>query len=156
MAKKYPSIKAEEMIVDNTCMQLASKPWQFDVLVTPNLYGNIVSNVVTPATVRVSLSAHLRVPSDEHASRPACRAAPSPLCMRRRALYVCAHCRAHCARCFPLSLLLREGCMLLCSVEPQGTACVRVGVHRMTSCVRLRVYIRHVAAGAGGLAPCGG
>ncbi len=49
VAKKYPSIKAEEMIVDNTCMQLASKPWQFDVLVTPNLYGNIVSNVVSPA-----------------------------------------------------------------------------------------------------------
>lgn len=34
------------MIVDNTCMQLVSKPQQFDVMVMPNLYGNIVSNVV--------------------------------------------------------------------------------------------------------------
>jgi isocitrate dehydrogenase (NAD+) len=33
------------MIVDNTCMQLVSKPQQFDVLVAPNLYGNIVSNL---------------------------------------------------------------------------------------------------------------
>ena len=47
MAKKYPSIKAEEMIVDNTCMQLVSKPQQFDVMVTPNLYGNLVMNVVS-------------------------------------------------------------------------------------------------------------
>eukprot|EP01023_Acetabularia_acetabulum_P047902 TRINITY_DN5051_c0_g1_i7.p2 TRINITY_DN5051_c0_g1~~TRINITY_DN5051_c0_g1_i7.p2 ORF type:complete len:244 (+),score=37.80 TRINITY_DN5051_c0_g1_i7:586-1317(+) len=45
LAEKYPSIEFEEMIVDNTCMQLASKPEQFDVMVTPNLYGNIVSNV---------------------------------------------------------------------------------------------------------------
>lgn len=45
--------------MDNTCMQLASKPWQFDVLVTPNLYGNIVSNVVSPASLRVCASAHL-------------------------------------------------------------------------------------------------
>merc|ERR1719285_1573164 len=33
------------MIVDNTSMQLVSKPQQFDVLVCPNLYGNIVVNI---------------------------------------------------------------------------------------------------------------
>lgn len=38
--------QAEAMIVDNTCMQLVSKPHQFDVMVTPNLYGNLVMNVV--------------------------------------------------------------------------------------------------------------
>ncbi len=32
--------------MDNTCMQLVSRPDQFDVMVTPNLYGNLVSNVV--------------------------------------------------------------------------------------------------------------
>lgn len=35
------------MIVDNTAMQLVSRPQQFDVMVMPNLYGNIVSNVVS-------------------------------------------------------------------------------------------------------------
>ena len=45
VAKKYPNIKFETMIVDNTCMQLVSKPQQFDVMVMPNLYGNIVANV---------------------------------------------------------------------------------------------------------------
>lgn len=45
VAKKYPGIKYNEMIVDNTCMQLVSRPEQFDVMVTPNLYGNLVSNI---------------------------------------------------------------------------------------------------------------
>lgn len=46
MAKQYPMIESSEIIVDNTCMQLVGKPEQFDVLVTPNLYGNLVANVV--------------------------------------------------------------------------------------------------------------
>ncbi|KAK9810571.1 hypothetical protein WJX73_001461 [Symbiochloris irregularis] len=50
VAKRFPTIKAEEMIVDNTCMQLVGKPWQFDVMVTPNLYGNLVANVVAGIT----------------------------------------------------------------------------------------------------------
>lgn len=45
VAKKYPNIQFETMIVDNTCMQLVSKPQQFDVMLMPNLYGNIVANV---------------------------------------------------------------------------------------------------------------
>ncbi|CAL5377939.1 unnamed protein product [Camellia sinensis] len=39
-----PGIKYNEIIVDNCCMQLVSKPQQFDVMVTPNLYGNLVAN----------------------------------------------------------------------------------------------------------------
>ncbi|PIA46839.1 hypothetical protein AQUCO_01500406v1 [Aquilegia coerulea] len=44
VAKKYPSINYNEIIVDNCCMQLVAKPEQFDVMVTPNLYGNLVAN----------------------------------------------------------------------------------------------------------------
>ncbi|XP_002985211.2 isocitrate dehydrogenase [NAD] regulatory subunit 1, mitochondrial isoform X1 [Selaginella moellendorffii] len=44
VAKKYPGIKYNEIIVDNCCMQLVSRPEQFDVMVTPNLYGNLVAN----------------------------------------------------------------------------------------------------------------
>lgn len=44
VAKNYPGIKYSEIIVDNCCMQLVSKPEQFDVMVTPNLYGNLVAN----------------------------------------------------------------------------------------------------------------
>lgn len=46
VAKQYPKIEYEEIIVDNCMMQLVSKPQQFDVMVTPNFYGSLVSNVV--------------------------------------------------------------------------------------------------------------
>lgn len=44
-AAKFPSIKYEEMIVDNACMQMTKSPHQFDVLVMPNLYGSILTSI---------------------------------------------------------------------------------------------------------------
>lgn len=44
VAKKYPGIKYDEIIVDNCCMQLVARPEQFDVMVTPNLYGTLIAN----------------------------------------------------------------------------------------------------------------
>ncbi|MED6204031.1 isocitrate dehydrogenase (NAD(+)) idh1 [Stylosanthes scabra] len=44
VAQKHPDIQYNEIIVDNCCMQLVSRPEQFDVMVTPNLYGNLVAN----------------------------------------------------------------------------------------------------------------
>lgn len=45
VSKLYPNIEFKSMIIDNCCMQLVSNPRQFDVMVMPNLYGNIVSNI---------------------------------------------------------------------------------------------------------------
>lgn len=45
VAKEYAELEFSDMIVDNTCMQLVSRPHQFDVMVMPNLYGAVVSNV---------------------------------------------------------------------------------------------------------------
>lgn len=45
VAKSYPQIKQREILVDNLCMQLVQNPNQFDVLVLPNLYGDIVSDL---------------------------------------------------------------------------------------------------------------
>merc|ERR1719228_2858735 len=45
VAALYPNIQFDTMIVDNTCMQIVSKPQQFDVMVMPNLYGNIIDNL---------------------------------------------------------------------------------------------------------------
>lgn len=42
---KHAELQLEEMIVDNAAMQLVLKPGQFDVIVAPNLYGNIISNI---------------------------------------------------------------------------------------------------------------
>jgi isocitrate/isopropylmalate dehydrogenase len=46
VAKEYPDIEHNDMIIDNCCMQLVSKPHQFDVMLMTNLYGTIVSNLI--------------------------------------------------------------------------------------------------------------
>jgi isocitrate dehydrogenase (NAD+) len=45
IARDYPEIEYQELIVDNTCMQLVTRPEQFDVMVMENLYGDIVSDL---------------------------------------------------------------------------------------------------------------
>lgn len=45
VAKDYPDIEFEERIVDNMCMQLVQKPELYDVLVLPNLYGDVLSDL---------------------------------------------------------------------------------------------------------------
>ncbi len=45
VAMNYPDIVYEEMLVDNMCMQLVQKPELYDVLVMPNLYGDILSDL---------------------------------------------------------------------------------------------------------------
>jgi isocitrate dehydrogenase (NAD+) len=45
VSKEYPNIAADDKIVDNLCMQLVMNPYQFDVLLLENLYGDIVSDL---------------------------------------------------------------------------------------------------------------
>jgi len=45
VAEDYPEINADDLIVDNTCMQLVINPTQFDMLLLENLYGDIVSDL---------------------------------------------------------------------------------------------------------------
>lgn len=45
VAGQFPEITPKEMIVDNCCMQLVSKPSQFEVLATGNLYGDLLSDL---------------------------------------------------------------------------------------------------------------
>src|SRR5918996_1366707 len=45
VAKDYPDIEFEDRIIDNLCNQLVSRPEEYDVIVLPNLYGDIVSDL---------------------------------------------------------------------------------------------------------------
>lgn len=47
IAKEYPELTANSVIVDNVCMQLVMNPSQFDIMVMPNLYGDIVSDLTS-------------------------------------------------------------------------------------------------------------
>ncbi len=45
VAESYPGIEYKELIVDNACMQLVLNPQQFDMMLLPNLYGDVVSDL---------------------------------------------------------------------------------------------------------------
>ena len=45
VAKEYPHIEFQEALIDNLCMQLVKRPQEYDVIVAPNLYGDIVSDL---------------------------------------------------------------------------------------------------------------
>ncbi|MBQ2644948.1 isocitrate/isopropylmalate dehydrogenase family protein [bacterium] len=56
ISEKYPNIQYKEILVDNLCMQLVQKPEKFDVLVLPNLYGDIVSDLTAGLTGGLGLA----------------------------------------------------------------------------------------------------
>ena len=47
VSKEYPQVQAEDKIVDNVAMQLVMQPQKFDVIVTENLYGDILSDLTS-------------------------------------------------------------------------------------------------------------
>ena len=45
VAQEYPDVEYKELIVDNACMQMVLNPQQFDILLLPNLYGDVMSDL---------------------------------------------------------------------------------------------------------------
>ena len=60
-AREFPELQTREIIVDNCCMQMVSKPQQFDVLVMGNLYGDLVSDLGAGVVGGVSATAGINV-----------------------------------------------------------------------------------------------
>jgi 3-isopropylmalate dehydrogenase len=56
VAKRYPDVAVDYMLVDNAAMQLVRDPGQFDVLLTENTFGDILSDVAAVATGGVGLA----------------------------------------------------------------------------------------------------
>ena len=50
LAPEYPDVTVEHMLVDNAAMQLATTPQQFDVIVTENMFGDILSDLAAAVT----------------------------------------------------------------------------------------------------------
>ena len=61
VAKEFPELQTKEIIVDNCCMQMVSRPTQFDVLVMGNLYGDIVSDLGAGIVGGISAAAGINV-----------------------------------------------------------------------------------------------
>jgi isocitrate dehydrogenase (NAD+) len=60
-ARDYPEMQTREVIVDNCCMQMVSRPQQFDVLMMGNLYGDLVSDLGAGVVGGVSATAGINV-----------------------------------------------------------------------------------------------
>jgi isocitrate dehydrogenase (NAD+) len=61
VARKFPDIAAKELIVDNACMQLVSRPQQFEVLAAGNLYGDLLSDLGAGLVGGISATAAVNV-----------------------------------------------------------------------------------------------
>jgi isocitrate dehydrogenase (NAD+) len=89
IARDYPELQTREIIVDNCCMQMVSRPQQFDVMVMGNLYGDLVSDLGAgvvggiSATAGINVGDGIRVYESFHGGSrdviPADRANPLPL-----------------------------------------------------------------------------
>jgi isocitrate dehydrogenase (NAD+) len=60
-ARDFPELETKEIIVDNCCMQMVSRPQQFDVLVMGNLYGDLVSDLGAGIVGGVSATAGINI-----------------------------------------------------------------------------------------------
>ena len=60
-ARDFPDLQTREIIVDNCCMQMVSRPQQFDVMVMGNLYGDIVSDLGAGVVGGISATAGINV-----------------------------------------------------------------------------------------------
>jgi len=76
VAEDYPQIKKREILVDNLCMQLVQHPEQFDVLVLPNLYGDIVSDLTAGLIGGLGVAQGANIGSDYAVFEPVHGSAP--------------------------------------------------------------------------------
>ena len=76
VAANYPDIEFNDKIVDATCMGLVQKPNDFDVLVLPNLYGDIVSDLCAGLVGGLGMAPGSNIGADMLSSRATHGSAP--------------------------------------------------------------------------------
>ena len=76
VAEGYPSIESEERIVDNMCMQLVQKPELYDVLVCPNLYGDMLSDLAAGLVGGLGVAPGANIGADAAVFEPVHGSAP--------------------------------------------------------------------------------
>jgi isocitrate dehydrogenase (NAD+) len=64
VAQNYPQIECDERIIDNMCMQIVRDPSQFDVILAPNLYGDILSDLIAGMAGGLGLAPSINVGND--------------------------------------------------------------------------------------------
>lgn len=83
VAKDYPDITADDRIVDNLSMQLVQKPEQYDVLVLPNLYGDILSDLCAGLVGGLGVAPGANIGDKLAVFEPVHGSAPKYTCMNK-------------------------------------------------------------------------
>jgi isocitrate dehydrogenase (NAD+) len=150
VAEGYPDITFEDMIIDNVCMQLALHPEYFDVLVMPNLYGDIVSDLcsglvgglgVTPGA---NIGAGIAVFEPVHGSAPslAGKDLANPSAAILTAALMLRHLGEH-ARAVQIenavSQIIAEGRTVTADLKPTPDDPTSVGTQAMTDAIIARL-----------------
>lgn len=76
VAQHYPDIQFDDIIIDNLCMQLVARPEEFDVLVLPNLYGDIVSDLCAGLVGGLGMAPGANIGADRAVFEPVHGSAP--------------------------------------------------------------------------------
>ena len=123
MAKEYPEVELDYMYVDNAAMQLIRRPSQFDVILTENMFGDILSDEASMVTGSIGMQ-----PS-------------ASLAEGRFGLYEPSHGSAPdiagCDKANPLATILSAACMLRYSLgEEEAAACIEQAVRQAIRIVR--------------------
>lgn len=77
VAESYPDIKFEDRIVDNMCMQLVQRPYKYDVILTENLYGDILSDLCAGLIGGLGIAPGANIGDDIAVFEPTHGSAPS-------------------------------------------------------------------------------
>ena len=76
VAKEFPDIELGETLIDNLCMQLVRRPQEFDVIVAPNLYGDIISDLCAGLVGGLGLAPGANIGTDTALFEPTHGSAP--------------------------------------------------------------------------------
>jgi len=119
VARDYPQVEYEELIVDNTCMQLVTRPERFDVMVMENLYGDIVSDLCAGLVGGLGLTPSANVGEDGIVVYEAVHGSAPDIAGQNLAN--------------PIALILCAAMMLEDLGETSAAERVRLGVYRVLS-----------------------
>jgi len=152
VANEYPEIESEDRIVDNMCMQLVQKPEIYDVLVLPNLYGDIISDLAAGLVGGLGVAPGANV-GDEvalfeatHGSAPKYKGLNrvNPTAMMLSAVLMLKHLNEERAACIlerAVAEVIREGKYVTYDLKPDRDDPTAVGTDEMANAIAEKIKI---------------
>ena len=151
VSKEYPDIQYEDRIVDNMCMQLVQKPELYDVLVLPNLYGDIISDLSAGLIGGLGVAPGANIGGQYAVFEPVHGSAPkyagqnrvNPMAMMFSGVMMLRHLEEReAAQRLEQALMevLAEGKYVTCDLKPRSEQASAVGTSQVADAVITRLH----------------